>query len=443
MNRHEFWSCHKRKVKYTLGIVFAVIVGLFAVAYALSLQAAAIFNMIAARQHFLEGTITVRRLTATPLGHVHFEDLVWTLDESGTKVTVPDGHFHVKPLDLIMRRPSTSTITNVELNGASIELSFDNKMHIRGFHMVEPKKEKKGKGKKKPNFDVKVKNLDVDLILNHCRVTAYYKERVHTFKDVNAAIHYDSKDRIDIDFSTGELGGTLEGGGVDIQGSVDLKPAVSTYDLNLGIRELNPSSLGTGLNIHETVTASAAVTGKLPEPIIIGQLYMKNLNLPGLKFTNVRGDFKYKDGYIGAQNVTADVFGGTCDASGGFNIDTKAYDVYVKGHDLHSEDAAGVPFFRTLVQLDLTMSCNGDNQSTVTYGTFTSGKGIYALVKFDSISGAFSNQYKRLKFDDVTIKSVSGDIVAPQFELLDGKLHMGDLYYVSENGTRTKISLFS
>lgn len=78
------------------------------------------------------------------------------------------------------------------------------------------------------------------------------------------------------------------------------------------------------------------------------------------------------------------------------------------------------------------MSCNGDNRSTVTYGTFTSGKGIYALVKFDSISGAFSNQYKRLKFDDVTIKSVSGDIVAPQFELLDGKLHMGDLYYVSE-----------
>ena len=68
MNRHEFWSCHKRKVKYTLGIVFAVIVGLFAVAYALSLQAAAIFNMIAARQHFLEGTITVGRLTATPLG---------------------------------------------------------------------------------------------------------------------------------------------------------------------------------------------------------------------------------------------------------------------------------------------------------------------------------------------------------------------------------------
>ena len=46
-----------------------------------------------------------------------------------------------------MRRPSTSTITNVELNGASIELSIDNKMPIRGFHMVGPKKEKKGKGK--------------------------------------------------------------------------------------------------------------------------------------------------------------------------------------------------------------------------------------------------------------------------------------------------------
>lgn len=120
-------------------------------AYALSLQAAAIFNMIAARQHFLEGTITVGRLTATPLGHVHFEDLVWTLDESGTKVTVPDGHFHVKPLDLIMRRPSTSTITNVELNGASIELSLT----IRCIYAASiwwNRRKKKGKGKKETEF---------------------------------------------------------------------------------------------------------------------------------------------------------------------------------------------------------------------------------------------------------------------------------------------------
>jgi hypothetical protein len=437
----NFWIHYRKKIKYGMTLLLAGVVALFVMAWLLSRQAAMIFNMVAARQHFLEGTITVESLSATPLGHVHFENLVWTLDEKGTKMTIPDGYFHVKPLDIIMRRFSTSTVTSLELNDAEIELAFNEKMHIRGIHYREPSRKKNPQNNKKRNFDIKFKNIDADLVLNHCRMTARYKNRVHTFKDVNAHIHYDSHDKVTIDFSTGELGGTLEGGGVDIQGTIDLKPAISTYDLQLGIRELNPSSLGTGLNIHETVTANAAVTGKLPEPVIIGQLYMKNLNLPGLKFTNVRGDFKYQDGYIGAQNVTADVFGGTCDASGGFNIDTKAYDVAVLGHDLHSEEAANVPFFRTLVQLDLKMSCNGDNRSTRTYGTFTSGKGIYALVKFDSISGAFFNQYKRLKFDDVQIKSQAGDIVAPQFELVDGKLHLGNLYFV-ENGVRTRISPF-
>ena len=115
--------------------------------------------------------------------------------------------------------------------------------------------------------------------------------------------------------------------------------------------------------------------GKLPEPIIIGQLYMKNLNLPGLKFTNVRGDFKYKDGYIGAQNVTADVFGAPVMPRAVFNIDTKAYDVYVKGHDLHSEDAAGVPLLQDPGPAGSDHELQRDNRSTVTYGTFTSGKG--------------------------------------------------------------------
>jgi hypothetical protein len=437
----RFWNKHKRKIKYGCAIFFGTVIVLFVMAWILSRQAAAIFNMVAAKQHFFEGTITVEALSATPLGHVHFENLVWKSEGGENQVVIPDGHFHVKPLDFIFKRVSTSTIDNLELNGADIALTFDDRMHIKGIRAIErvQKPKKKDNGKKKKKFDIKLKNLNVIVTLNHCRLTAYYKNRVHTFKDVNATLHYDSNDKLTIDFSTGELGGTLEGGGVDIQGTIDLKPKISTYDLQLGIKELNPSSLGTGLDIHETVTAGAAVTGQLPEPVIVGKLYMKSLTLPGLAFTNLRGNFKYKDGYIGAQNVTADVFGGTCDAHGGFNIDTKAYDVYVKGHNLKSEVAANAPYFKTLVELDLTMKCDGNPKSTLTYGSFTSGKGIYALIKFDSISGAFSNQYKRLAFDDVQIKSQGGDIVAPQFELIDGKLHLGNLYFVSPNGTRSLI----
>lgn len=433
---------HFRKIKYGLLVLLAGFLVLFWLAYIASIHAAQIFNREIAKQDFLDGTITVERLTATPLGHVRFYGLEWKESRSGNRITVPSGSFHVKPLDIILRRINTRTIQRVELDNADIDLTFDKNMHVRGIKAAElplPLEERRRKKK----FDIKLKNVDVAVKLNHCKMTARYKERVHTFEDVNADLVYNSADKLTIDFSTGELGGTLEGQGVDIQGNVDLKPAVSTYDLKLGIKNLNPSSLGTGLDVHERVTASANVTGKLPEPVIVGELYMPNLNLPGLKFTKVKGSFKYQDGKIEAQNVTADIFEGTCDAEGSFNIDTKAYRVNVMGHDLHSEDATNIPYFRTLVQLDLKMLCDGDNRSTLTYGSFTSGKGIYAIIKFNSIKGTFSNQYKQLKFSDVVIKSDGGDIVAPQFELVNGKLHLGNLYYVAPGGGRAWIHFFS
>lgn len=437
-----FLQKHRRKIKWILLSFLASLLVLVWLAYIASVHAAQIFNREMAKQHFFDGTITVERLTATPMGHVRFENLEWKGSHDGNRVFIPSGSFQVRSLDIVLKRISTRTIQELELNEAEIQLTFTENMHIRGIRAAEVPKPAEQKGRKK-KFDIKLKNVDAHVKLNHCKLTACYKQRIHAFQDVNADLRYNSSDKLTIDFSTGELGGTLEGKGVDIQGSVDLKPQVSTYDLKLGIKELNPSSLGTGLDIKERVTASATVTGELPDPVIVGELYMPKLNLPGLRFTNVKGNFKYADGYIDAQNVTADVFEGTCDARGGFNIDTKAYNVSVMGHDLHSEDATNIPYFRTLVQLDLKMLCDGNSRSTLTYGSFYSGKGIYAIIKFNSIKGTFSNQYKQLKFSDVEIKSDGGDIVAPQFELIDGKLRMGNLYYVAPGGNRARIHFFS
>lgn len=432
-----------KKIKIVLLALLVAAGVLFCLAYFASIHAAQIFNRAMARQNYFDGTITVERLSATPLGRVSFENLEWKGSHDGNRVFVPEGTFHVRPLDIIFRRISTSTIESLELKQAEIELTFTENMHVRGIRAAELPKPEERKNKNKKDFDIKLKNVNAIVKLDHCKLIAHYKQRIHTFEDVNALLHYNSRDKLTVDFSTGQLGGTLEGQGVDIQGDIDLKPKVSTYDLQLGIRELNPSSLGTGLDLYEKVTASATVTGALPDPVIIGELYMPKLTLPGLKFTNVKGNFKYANGYIDAQNVTADVFEGTCDAKGGFNLDTKAYNVSVMGHDLHSEDATNVPYFRTLVQLDLKMVCDGDNRSTLTYGSFYSGKGIYAVIKFDSIRGTFSNQYKKLTFSDVVIKSNGGDILAPQFELLDGKLKLGNLYYAAPGGRRVQIKFFS
>ena len=182
-------------------IFFGAAAVLFIMAWILSRQAAAIFNLVAERQHFLEGHITVETLSATPLGHVHFQNLVWESENGEDKVVIPDGRFHVKPLDIILRRPSTSTIDSLELNGADIALTFDERMHIKGIRAIERVQSPPGdRHKAKKPFDIKLKNLNVEVTLNHCRLTAYYKTRIHTFSDVNAKLHYDSKDKLTIDF---------------------------------------------------------------------------------------------------------------------------------------------------------------------------------------------------------------------------------------------------
>ncbi|MDD6569701.1 MAG: hypothetical protein PUE93_03360, partial [Acidaminococcus sp.] len=88
---------HRRKIKYGILALLAGFLVLFWLAYIASIHAAQIFNREIAKQHFLDGTITVERLTATPMGHVRFYNLEWKDDRSGNRVTVPSGSFHVKP----------------------------------------------------------------------------------------------------------------------------------------------------------------------------------------------------------------------------------------------------------------------------------------------------------------------------------------------------------
>jgi hypothetical protein len=86
------------------------------------------------------------------------------------------------------------------------------------------------------------------------------------------------------------------------------------------------------------------------------------------------------------------------------------------------------------------MKCNGDNKSTLTYGSFYSGSGSYAILKFDRISASFSNQYKNLVFSDVLIESTAGDITTPLLSIDDGKLHLGKIYLTNrDTGMKTQV----
>jgi len=411
-------------------IVLGVTIFLAAVFYGLSYQATkqvvTIFNKTLSGQKMLDGTLTVGTIRANIFGLVSFENLVWK-DEQGRLIAqIASGSFVVKPWDIITKRVEASTITNIEINDGLLCLDFNERMNLKNINIA--KRDKRKTNLSKSGFSSALKDMNFTMALNHCQLIASYANREFAMNNVNAQMHMNSKDKFDIDFSAGEFSGTLEADGLNIVGSINLRPEVAVYDLNLTITALKPSSLGTGINVHEKVSVTSKISGPLPSPMIDGNLSMKELNLPALHFTNVIGDFHYENAFINITNVHANVYGGNCDASGYFNIDNKHYNVDVLGHKLRSDIAAKSLLINCLVELNLKMRGTGEHKTVLTYGEFKSGKGNYGPIMFDSITGKFSNQYGILRFSDVKIHSDAGDIYAPLFKIIKGKLTLGKVF---------------
>ena len=409
-----------------VGVAILLVAVFYGLSYQATKQVVNIFNKTLSGQQMLDGTLTVGTLRANIFGLVSFENLFWK-DEQGRLIAqIGSGSFAVKPWDVITKRVEASTITNIEINDGLLCLDFNERMNLKNIDIA--KQDKRKIGLPKPEFSSALKDMNFTMALNRCKLVARYANREFAMNDVNAKMHMNSRDKFDIDFSAGKFSGTLEADGLNIVGSINLKPKVAVYDLNLTIKALKPSSLGTGINVHEKVSTTSKISGPLPSPMIDGNLSMEELNLPALHFSNVVGDFHYENAFINITNVHADVYGGNCDASGYFNIDNKHYSVDVLGHKLRSNIAAKSLLINCLVELNLKMRGTGEHKTVLTYGDFKSGKGNYGPLMFDSITGKFINQYGVLRFSEVKIHSDSGDIYAPLFKITKGKLTLGKIF---------------
>ena len=138
--------------------------------------------------------------------------------------------------------------------------------------------------------------------------------------------------------------------------------------------------------------------------------------------------------------VKGNVFGGTVEAFGDYHLDTKYYNIDALGHELLGSIAARNGKIKCKVELDFKIRSKGDPKTALTYGSFKSGKGSYYIIPFDSISGEFSNQNKHLEFKNVVIETKMGTIKTDAFDIVNGKLHIGEIYLEEpENGQTIKI----
>lgn len=454
--------------------VFLFALGIFCALEALSYGAAGIFNHVAETQDMLRGHVHVEKLFAHINGHVRFEGFVWS-DEAGNPVViVPEGDFYVKPLDVLSGRLSSRSIERITLKDAAISLRFredpQTKKPVMDFvtpsaeffalmeRMPPEKKRKSDRPKLTPEerkaraekaraareaqlaaelstLNYEDHRLDCDIVLQHAKVEVLYGKRHYLLQgaQLTASIHTEGVTRLD--FTTGGFGGTMKGRGISIKGTIDGRKApVPEVNLAFLATEVDPSSLGFGMDIHDAMTLTAHFTGPITEPVGTGEVHLDTLNIPGLSFTNVTGNVSYHGPTLDFSDVTARVYGGSLVASGTYDLDARTYHLEGHGENLQTGKALPKEHLKCLVTLDLTIDSYGSSRETVTSGSFVSGPGSYRLLVFEKLSGRFKNAYHDLAFYDADIELAGAHVKTETFRIKDKKLTLAPIYVYDEDG---------
>ena len=447
--------------KFFLKIFPLAVLIIFVLLEFFSRGAATIFNDVMAEQKILNGTVTVEKISANIFGEVTFENFLWKDINGRTLLEIPEGSFKVKIFDVITKNFKTTTLEEIYLTDANISLHLTEDMQVdfvgnsQELKKINSKKkswenkteqelkeigerrrkfnqEKIEKGWK--NFNIEGRKINLNLKLENCRLEVFYLARHYLFSRVNFETKINTDDKMILNVHTGIFGGTMIGRGFEMHGTVDFKPEIPQCNLTVLFQEVDPSSLGFGLNIHDEMTLWADFEGDISRPTGLGKLNMKKLDIPGLSFKNLEGKIYYKDATLKFTDVTAEVYDGKLSAHGDYNIDTRYYNIYGEGKNLKSYTALPNSHLHCDVDLKISLSSKGSAKQTFTSGSFVSNKGRYSIFKIKSISGNFKSGPDSIDFYDVKIDLGSLKVVTDALSIKDKKLNLSPIEILDKDG---------
>ena len=457
-------KCLKR-----LGLALLVICLIILIALEIiSRGAAQIFNYAMANQDMLRGTITVERLISDITGHVYFTGLEWKDREGNPILEIPSGDFRVNVWDVLTRDFKSTTIRELTVNQPSVSVHLSDDMKVDFVRpspdMDQLKKEPEdwrekvnlatldarerravGQWRREHhqqkvqrdwhNFNAAGKHLKLRLNVHDGGVEVFYRERHYVMSHVQMSVALDTVKQMSLDMSIGGFGGTMIGDAIALNGTVDFtadpEPVCNTA---LVLYQVDPSSLGFGMNIHDKMTLSTYFTGPVSHPIGTGKVEMDELHIPGLDFANVEGKVYYENSLLQFTDVTADVYKGKLTARGDYDLDTRFYNLYGHGEAMQTEAALPKSGLHTRVDLDLEIHSEGSAKSTVSSGSFVSGPGRYRLLPFDSLSGKVTDAGGDLHFYDAVINLPGFTVSTDAFHIQHGKLSLNPIKLTDKEG---------
>ena len=346
--RRAFWRRLPRSLRYIVPgvlVVFVLILEIY------SRSAAWLFNKAMAEQEMMVGTITAERILASPLGYVAFEGLEWKDPEGRRILYIPDGSFTVDIADTLFQHFTSTTLEEMTVNHAHLAIRLAEDMSVefvrtpgageRPPKKKEEKKKLKARDEEKSeeqliaegeerrqrqrerwaqdwkNFNHTGQHLDLRIFLNDCRLEVFYRDRHYLMEAVRLDLNLDTKGRTKLKLATGPFGGTMIGSGLFLKGTIDFGKKVPGCDLSLLLDEVDPSSLGFGMDVHDSLSTALRFTGDIDRPVGKGTLHFDRLRIPALDFSNVDGEIDYRDAMLRFTDVNASVYDGTLAAEAG------------------------------------------------------------------------------------------------------------------------------
>ena len=466
--KFRFWKWRKanwRQAAVVLLVAAAIALLLLELA---SRGAAAIFNRAMTQQDMLRGEIRVERMIGHINGRVSFDNLSWTDPDGNQLLLVPHGELRVSLWDVLTRNLNSTTIQELTLDGAEVsvrlarDMSVDfirhtpsmkkidkdsdawlDKVSIAGLSEEERKKigelkrerQRKKLTKQWTNFNRDGRKLRLRLNLNHCNMEVFVQGPHYVLSNVDLHTFINTERQMRIEARTGRFGGTMIGRGVSLRGTVDFQSEeIPTADLSLQLYDVDPSSLGFGMNIHDRMTMKTHFAGPVTDLKGDGVLQIPELHIPGLSFSNVTGNVHYENPVLTFTDVKAKVYDGELAAEGDYNLDTRYYHLRGRGTNLSTAIALPDAHLKCRVNLDIDIDSKGSPKDTVTSGSFESGPGRYRLLPFERLAGRVTNADKDLHFYDVAIDLAGVHIRTDAFQILHGKLQLNPIQIFDPNG---------
>ncbi|TYZ25006.1 hypothetical protein [Selenomonas ruminis] len=448
--------------------VVTISLAVFIVLEIFSRGAAAIFNQAMAEQNMLRGTITAEKIIAHVTGDVDFTGLEWHDVEGRLILRVPEGHFYVRLWDVVTGNIKSTTLQELTLKDAEVSIhladdmtvdfvrnskdmqkvqtadedwqqkvslvgkSEEERKRIGEFHR---RKRAEKMAKQWKNFDRSGKKIRMELKLEDCRLEVFYKDRHYLLSGVNVKTAINTAKRMEVEVNTGRFGGTMIGSNVNLKGTVDFQDSeVPIGDLQLSFVEVDPSSLGVGVKVHDKMTLDSHLTGPLNAIHGEGKLKMAELHIPGLYFQEVNGNISYDGEKIDFKDVTGKVYGGKLEAEGSYDLDTRYYTIHAVGRELQASQALPHSHLYCNVMVDMQFASKGSAKEATASGIFTSGDGRYRRIPIKRIKGAFRQSYHELQFYDVRIDFAGFSVATDALQIKDKKLRLGPIFVKDSSG---------